>query len=194
MRTQYNEVFEIEQLKQPDDLIQETDLSYKHYIVNLDEEIQEPKYYRKVFDLLRRATCNDIITFIINTPGGNISTLVQFFNHLMITEAHTVADIYEAYSCGADIALSCDSIMLNDFSSMLIHSASYQTEGKQHEINSNVECFDKVFTDILKKIYKGFLTEKEIKSVLEGKDKWFDKMELERRFKKWKPLRSRERN
>lgn len=164
----------------------------KAHIVNLDDKIGEPWEYRDLNKLLLNdVNFGDVINVVINTSGGNVMTTIQIHNALKATRAHTRAIVYSAWSAGSLIAFSCDDIVVADHASMMIHAATWGTDGKVDELFSQSEHFKKIVSNMFHEIYKGFLTKSEINKVLENKDMWFDKQEIEKRLKKWKPIRSK---
>ena len=155
-----------------------------NYIVRLDSEIGEPKNFRKLFDLLKVATENDIISLIINSNGGWFTTATQLIYDLQNTKAHTIAEVHHAYSAAACFALACKEIVVTDFSSMMIHSLSYGIEGKLSDITNQNNFIQKQNEDMLKKLFTGFLTKDEISSVLKGQDMWLYSNDILARLEK----------
>jgi ATP-dependent protease ClpP protease subunit len=172
-----------------DDIIQTIEYKIREHIINLDQEISDPDSYRKAFDVLRKAKKEDVVRIVINSPGGSVFSSIQFHNYLIKTKARTIAEVYCAYSAAADIALSCDEIQINEFSSMMIHSTSFETYGKVEEVVVHADYINKENKEIAMKLYQGFLTESEIQEMLKGKDFWFSKKDIQKRLKKWKPIR-----
>jgi len=161
------------------------------YYIHLDEEITEPNYYRSICLVLKEAQETDEVHFIINTPGGDISSFIQIYNAMLQSKALITAEIIMAYSAGSLIALAADQIIIDQFSSMLIHSMSAGSIGKVDEMKVQTDFLKKWNEQIITKLYDSFLTEKEMQQVLEGKDFWFDEEEIIRRFEHWIPLKQR---
>lgn len=173
------------------DLIQEDIRLFKSYIINMDFEVFESNYYRKVYDCLRKAEKDSEVRLILNTVGGDLSTFIQLYNLLQKCEAKTIAEVYTAYSCGAFLMLSCDEIEINEFSSVMIHSMSYANEGKLEEVTASNDFMRKWNSELTHKLLCGFMTQQEIKDVNNGKDFWFMGDEVKKRLKKWIPIRKR---
>lgn len=171
--------------------IYELPIQGRLHVVNFDERIGEPDQYREFYKLLLDASFGDYINLAINTNGGNLMTTVQIHNALKATRAQTRAVVYTAYSAGSIIAFSCDEIVVADHGSMMIHAAAWGTDGKVDELFGQSEHFKKTVSNMFHEVYKGFLTKGEINKVLENKDMWFDKEEIEKRLKRWKPIRSK---
>lgn len=172
-------------------LVQKTKIIKYEYIINIDNDIGDISQYRKICKILRKAKKNDKVIFILNSFGGYVHTIVQLYNHIIDTKAKTEAILYTAYSATAMIALACDKIIVKKFASMMVHSISGGASGKTGEIISQVTFTEKLDKELNEKIYKTFLTDKEMKEVIKGKDFWFSEIELKKRLKKWVPIRRR---
>ena len=162
-----------------------------NYIINLDEDIEVPNHYRKVFETLRIATKDDTITFNINSPGGYIDTMIQFYDLMLNTKAKTIANIYQACSAASVIALCCDEINATRFSYMMIHSMSTGTYGKISDIEGYATFAVKQDIEIANTIYGGFITPAEIKLVNKGKEVWLNQKEIQERLKNFKSIKTR---
>jgi len=164
--------------------VQENIITTKITFINIDEDISNPNEYRDAFHKLRTASDNDVIRLIINSHGGILDTAIQFYDCLKNTKAKTEAEIHVAYSAGAMIALSCDDIIVNEFSSMMIHCLSWVSSGKVPEIIAKSDFIEDWNKIIKNRVYKGFLTDIEIEKINEGIDLWFLAPEIEKRLKK----------
>lgn len=165
-----------------------------HYSFYIDEDIEISSNYRELFNILREAEENDVVTLVINSRGGYLETAVQIYNYLLMTKATTIAEVHTAYSAAAMIALSCDNILLGRFSSMLIHTASSGVGGKAEDMKRYSDFLNDWNIKICKDVYKGFLTDKEIIQVCEGKEFWLLEEEVMKRLKSWTPVRSRKKD
>jgi len=85
-------------------------------------------------------------------------------------------------SAATMLSLSCDKLEVADHTSFMIHSSSGGISGKTHETKAYMEFSDKNTRGIFKDVYKGFLTDKEINQVLDGKDMWMGKEEVLNRW------------
>lgn len=172
-------------------LVQKIDVQCTQYIINLDSEITEPKFYRTAFSALKQATCLDVVRLVINSPGGNVDTAIQFISELVDTEAKTIAEIVSAYSSASLIALACDEIVLKDFSTMMVHTVSFTATGKTCEVQGQTEFMKRQNLEIMREMYTGFLSAPELQKMLKGEDFWFTKQDVEDRLRNWKPYRER---
>lgn len=174
-----------------DDLVVVKNYNFREFIVNLDSEIKEVSQYRKAFHVLSTASPNDIVRVIINTPGGLVDTALQFHNMLLNTQARTIAEVYNAHSAGSMVMLSCDNIQMMRYSSVMIHSVSFGIGGKVGDVKAYADFTSDSNKAILDDIYAGFLSEKEIESIVNNKDIWLTKQQCEERLKTWVPIRAR---
>lgn len=161
------------------------------YNIFIDDDIIKPSKYRKIYDVIKNATKNDTINFIINTFGGWVDTFVEIYNLMMETKAKTIAEIYTANSAGSLLSLSCDEIKVKEFACMMIHTCSCGDYGKLEEVKSSIKFIDKRWNKIMNKIYEGFLSQHEIEQVKNGKDFWLDEKQIKKRLKKWVPIKER---
>jgi ATP-dependent Clp protease protease subunit len=148
----------------------------------LTGEVVEAEHYTDWFHLIRHATEEDIIIIHINSPGGDGVTAIQFRSVLSETEAQVVASIEgDCMSAATMIMLSCDGIAVAEHSRFLIHNYSAMTMGKGGEMYDHITAERTWSENLMRDIYKGFLTDAEITQVLEGKDFWMDQEEVIRR-------------
>lgn len=172
-----------------DELIQRYETVYNRYVINLDEDINTPEKYRKIYDILRTVSEFDEIKIIINTAGGDLSSAVQLSSYILECPAKIIAEVHFAYSAGAMIALCCDEIIISDFSSMLIHSFSWDAIGKATEISDKAKFIDALNILLFQQIYKGFLNDTEIQDVIKGKELWLLASKIKQKLKKWVPAK-----
>lgn len=148
--------------------------------VYITKAIGAPSRYTQLFELLKNASSNDQIHFFLSTPGGRIDTTAQLLALMEATEAETTAHVMSAVaSAGTLIALACDNLSVAPFGFMMLHNASGGSGydkinlAVQSVQNSQIWC-----ENIMRNVYKNFLTEKELDSLLENKDYYFNQMEI----------------
>lgn len=174
-----------------DDLVVTKTYNFKEYVINLDSDIEKVSNYRKAFHVLNVAGPNDIVRVVLNTGGGYVDTALQFHNMLLNTQARTIAEVYNAASAGSLIMLSCDNIQMMQYSSVLIHTMSFGIGGKLGDIKAIADFTSVNNSSILTEVYKGFINDKEIEDIINGRDLWLTKEDCEKRFKHWTPIRAR---
>jgi ATP-dependent protease ClpP protease subunit len=173
------------------DLVSVASIEKKEIIVNLDSIIADAYYYREIFLHLRDSDDDNVIRLIINTDGGYLDTVIQFYYYILNTKAKVIAEVHKAASAGVDIALLCDEIIVHPLSKMMIHTMSYGIYGKSNDIDSTtlfVTQYNKKVFDI---IYNSFLTPSEINHVLSGSEMWLNETDIKARLKNWIPLKKR---
>ena len=142
-------------------------------------EITEPKDYINEIVFIREANESDLIKIRLNTPGGNLFTALAIIAAMNESAAHIITVIDgECCSAGTLIFLNGKEFEINPSCSFMVHTYSSGTFGKGHEIASNAKFHSDWFTKIAKRFYTGFLSEKEITDVIEGKDLWMDAEEV----------------
>jgi ATP-dependent protease ClpP protease subunit len=151
------------------------------YIV---DEIEDVKPYLDLINTLKTAEAHDTIFINLNTPGGNLNTAIQIMSAIKQSSA-TVITCLEGSVCSAGtlIFLSGHKFMVNPNCTFMIHNYSQWTGGKGNEIALQVKYQENYFHKLAKDVYGGFLTENEIKDVLQGKDLWFESDEVISRLK-----------
>ena len=174
-----------------DKLIIKKEIKKNKYIISIDTDIEEPEKYRAVFEIFDTAKVDDTIILNINSYGGYVHTMVQFFWHMLNCKAHIKGIVHTAYSAGAFITLCCDEIIPSLFAGMMLHSMSFGTWGKVEDVKSQSEFNSKQDKKIADIVFKGFLTKQEIDKLNAGTEYWFDKEEIDRRLKNWKPIKAR---
>ena len=158
------------------------------HVINLDEDIKEPEHYREAFQTLREADAGDEIVINVNSCGGSLSTVCQFYADIISSRARVHANITEAYSAAALICLSCDNIASMDHSVMMLHTATGGVWDRPKEMKDYSEFLDKRMERLIRMLCAGFLTKKEIVDLLNGKTFWFNHDEILRRTKRWTPI------
>jgi len=151
------------------------------YIVG---EIGSAENYLDCFDVIRNASEDDIVRINIKSPGGDLFTTIQFLRALSETPATTVASAEGCcMSAATMIFLSAQNYEISDHCLFMIHNYSGFSFGKGGEMYDQLVNERKWSEKIIQKIYQDFLTEDEIKSVLNNKDLWMEGEEVMKRLK-----------
>lgn len=172
-------------------LIIKKEINKNEYIISIDKDIDGPHTYRSVFEVFDTAKPEDTVILNINSYGGYVHTMTQFFWHMLNCQAHIKGIVHTAYSAGAFITLCCDEIIPSPFAGMMLHSMSFGTWGKVEDVKGQSEFNSKQDKKIADIVFKGFLTKQEIDKLNAGTEYWFDKEEIDRRLKNWKPIKAR---
>lgn len=159
------------------------------YITN---EIAEPSEYTEMLATLAAAQENDTIELIINSPGGRVDTAVMILNALSQTNAFTKAKVVgEAASAASMIMLAADELEVAPFAFAMIHNYSTGMYGKGHELKTQSDFIHSAYGELFHGVYKGFLSKKERKQVIEGKDMYLSADDIEARWGKVQEARQK---
>lgn len=170
----------------------ELDISTKAFVstsarkieIFLSGAIGHPQDYIECFRAIRNASEQDVIYIYINSSGGYISTALQFVRVIKETDATVVCSVEgECMSAATMIFLQGNILEVTDHSLFMFHNYSGMSLGKGGEMYDNI-IYEREWSEkLLKDIYKGFLTEAEINSMLDNKDIWMHSAEVLRRIK-----------
>lgn len=150
----------------------------------LSGNIEGSEEYVDWFENIRTASETDIIYIHINSYGGDLFTAIQFMRVLAETSAHVVVSVEGACMSAATMIFMCaDQCEVSEHSMFMFHNYSGGTIGKGGEMIDQLVHERKWSDRLLKSIYKGFLTDEEIKGMLDNKDIWMDGEEVVKRLK-----------
>lgn len=150
----------------------------------LSGHIEGSEDYIDWFENIRTASETDIIYIHINSYGGDLFTAIQFMRVLAETSAHVVVSVEGACMSAATMIFMCaDQCEVSEHSMFMFHNYSGGTIGKGGEMIDQLVHERKWSDRLLKSIYKGFLTDDEIKGMLDNKDIWMDGEEVVKRLK-----------
>lgn len=141
--------------------------------------IDEPALYNELCHNLRTAERGDTFTLHLNTPGGMIDSAFMIVDAIKASKAKVTAYLTGTVaSAGTLITMACDNIIVADHTSFMIHNYSGGAHGKGHEMKARQEFIDSSLNVAFASFYTGFLTEAEMKNVIDGKDMWMGKDEV----------------
>lgn len=145
-----------------------------HIYLNGDIEHEADRYIDMISDI-KLAEPHDQIYIYLNTPGGSLATTIQIISAMKQSQA-TVTTVIEGdvASAGTLIFLSGDEFIINDHCSFMIHNYSHGPYGKGHEVAQRVKFTEEHYSQIMREIYKDFLTPEELEDVLNGRDLWLN--------------------
>ena len=148
-------------------------------------EITTPDDYVDWFESIRNASEADLIKIHINSSGGNLFTAVQLMRVMAESQANIIASVEGAcMSAATMIFLAADGFEISENSMFMFHNYSGGTIGKGGEMYDNIMYERKWSDKFMRSVYDGFLTDVEIKSMLENKDIWMDSDEVFKRLNK----------
>ena len=146
--------------------------------------VNKPEFYQAVLDRIEMLGENDEIEVVIDSVGGDLDGCIAICDALQATEA-TVTGILvnRAFSAGAFIALCCDNLEVRPNARMMIHSYSGGYVGKDHELELDFMFNKQFIRKFLARCCEGFLDEKELAEMYNGKDWWFNFEDIVERLK-----------
>jgi len=135
------------------------------------------------FNHIRNCSETDVIVLRINCFGGDLYTAVQFMRVLQETHAHVIASVEGAcMSAATMIFLQAAEYQISAHSAFMFHNYSGGTIGKGGEMIDQL-TYERTWSEnLLKDVYADFLTQKEIESMLDGKDLWMGEEDVASRL------------
>ena len=142
-------------------------------------EIESPECYIDMFDIIRHTRHDDTVKIYLNSYGGDLFTAIQFLRVLSECNGEVIVSVEGACMSAATlILLAADSVEITPHSSIMIHNYSSGTFGKGSEMHWQIQHERKWSENLFSEVYEDFLTTKETKEVLDGKDIWLDSDEV----------------
>lgn len=164
-----------------------------HHNVFLDENIVEPSEYRELIQLLLQSTELDTVEMIINNSGGYLHTARAVIESIKTADCHVRAVLIgECHSAASMIALSCKEITVLDSAQMMIHQASWGVVGAGNNNKTQNDFIYNHTCKLVKEIYSGFMTPKEIDSVLSGTEFWLEAAEIRERVERMNKFKAKQ--
>lgn len=151
----------------------------------IDQNVHAPFYYRNLLQFLRMAEPEDTVRIWVNTKGGYLDSALQIIDAMAASKGKVIVVMSgEVMSAGSMIALGAPNVIVGEQARMMIHCARYGVGGKSPDIIDRVAFETRELDSIMKRIYEGFLTESELKRVMEGKEMYFNADEIISRLEK----------
>lgn len=145
------------------------------HVIRIHEDITEPSNFSDELDLINGASEQDTVVLDLCTAGGDLYTAMLFVRSLNSCAAHTVGIIGpEVASAGSIIGLSCREWILDDTSSLMIHTSSYGIMAKDTDIFEHANFSRQQLKRLYENVYKGFLSDDELSDVIKGTPFYFD--------------------
>jgi ATP-dependent protease ClpP protease subunit len=169
--------------------VKQDDRTFHKQLVNVHEfylsgEIESAENYIQWFDTIRHAGETDVIKIYLNSPGGDVFSAVQFMRVLQETDANIVMSVEGICASAATMIMLCgNTFEISDHTMFMFHNYSGGTFGKGGEMLDQLKHERKWSEKLLRDVYKDFLTNDEVTSLLENKDIWMDAMEVGERLK-----------
>ena len=157
----------------------------KLYRVYMLDEIGHPQDYGEVVEVLNDLDEDCVVEWFLNSPGGRLDSATMLLNAIDKTKAKVIGKLSGTVASAATmLTLAFDEIEIAPYIEFMIHNYSGGLQGKGNELKAQQAFVDKETAKLFKEVYKGFLTPREIKKVLDGTDLWMGKEETEKRLAK----------
>ncbi len=153
--------------------LKEVTMPGKRYNLTLSMEITDEvsEYYELLHFLQHGAQEGDLIDLNLVNLGGSCYTGVFLAHALKNCRAYVNTNVwFTAASMGAIIALSGDTLNMAPGSTLMFHNYSTMDAGKGHELLTSMVEFKKSWEETFKYFCCPFLTEKDIKNILQDRD------------------------
>ena len=153
-----------------------------NFIVHIGE-IRDASHYTKVFDMLIEADDDDLVDFVISSPGGDAEGLSMLLEGIRLTNAHVRAILVgECHSAASILAMHVHDVVVTDSASMLCHGCRTGFGGKLVDLDAFTTHSKKVTDKLLRDSYEEFLTDAELHEVLHGRELWLTADDIRERF------------
>lgn len=151
--------------------------------IYLRDTIDEPCVYNEMCYVLENAKRGSRVRLHLNTPGGVVDTAFMIADVIKRSKAKVTAYLSGTVaSAGTLITMACDDIVIAPFTSFMIHNYSGGAVGKGHELKARQAFVDKQLNEAFGSFYLGFLSEEEMKQVIDGTDFWMGEKEIQERW------------
>ena len=159
----------------------------------LSGPVLDAEEYIDWFDTIRNASEIDTVRIYINSPGGDLYTTLQFLRVMSDTEATIVTSVEGAcMSAATMIFLHGHTHEITPHSLFMFHNYSAGTFGKGGEMYDQLQFERKWSENFMRAVYKDFLAEDEIQSMLNNRDIWMTSDEVAQRLEKLQAARAKQ--
>ncbi len=153
------------------------------YTIYLVGEITDADDYINCYEAIRNAGEDDVVKIHINSHGGDLFTTIQFIRAIAESPAKIIASAEGCCMSAATMIFLCaDMYEISEHCLFMFHNYSGGVVGKGGEMYDQLINERKWSEKIVQKVYSGFLTDGEMKSILENKDIWMDGEEVMKRL------------
>lgn len=165
------------------------------YKVRLARPITEIDDFADEIMVFEQANPDDIVVVQVSSPGGSLETCDFLCRRMNECAAPIVVEIgLTCASAASALMLQADDWIIHDSSTVMIHACSYSPGwGKEVDVFSSATYTNRINREWVERTYRGFLSESELLSVLDGKDLYFYADDLRERLPKYKEYREEKR-
>jgi ATP-dependent protease ClpP protease subunit len=162
------------------------------HLVFIDDDITSPSNYRDVIHCLATCNENDSVNLLVNSSGGRTDSIWQIIEAMKGCRGEvSVTVIGAAYSAASMLACMAPQCYIAESAEFMLHTAHYGSIGTVPNVKGQTDFATRQINRLLDTCYKGFLTDKELAELKNGKEYWFDSEEAGKRMvKRYKYLAS----
>ncbi len=145
------------------------------YRIEIDNVLESVSQFSTAIQILEQAKEEDEVVIYLQTYGGSVNAGEAFIHAMRKCAApiHIVAT-GGVHSMGTCILIEGDSIELSYGFNACLHCGSDGAGGNVNEYMAKSKFDHEFKTRQFRESYEGFLTEKELDAMLDGKDIWLD--------------------
>lgn len=165
--------------------IKVSEMTLRNFMVFIDGDIGAPKEYREVIHTILSCSSNDSVQLIINSTGGRLDTTLALIEAIRGCEGQVSAVVVgSAYSAASMLACSVPECYITESAEFMLHTANYGSMGTVPNVKNQTEFVTSQTHKLLDKIYKGFLTDKELIALKSGTEYWFNAEDAVKRMQR----------
>jgi ATP-dependent Clp protease protease subunit len=153
------------------------------HLVFIDDDITSPSNYRDVIHCLATCNENDSVNLLVNSSGGRTDSIWQIIEAMKGCRGDvSVTVIGAAYSAASMLACMAPECYIADSAEFMLHTAHYGSIGTVPNVKGQTDFATRQINRLLDQAYTGFLTDKELSELKNGKEYWFDAEEAGKRM------------
>lgn len=146
-------------------------------------EIGDASEYSDWFNVMRVAQPNDLIRIHINSPGGDLFTMLQMMTAIRESKAQVHVSVEGYCASAATIPMMyADHVLIGNHCVFMFHNYSGGVFGKGGEQFDQVTHMRAWSEELLNEIYAHFMTPEEIQAMLDNKDYYMHGPEVAERI------------
>ena len=153
------------------------------HLVFIDDDITSPSNYRDVIHCLATCSETDAVNMLVNSSGGRTDSIWQIIEAMKGCRGNvSVTVIGAAYSAASMLACMAPECYIADSAEFMLHTAHYGSIGTVPNVKGQTDFATRQINRLLDQAYTGFLTDKELSELKNGKEYWFDAEEAGKRM------------
>lgn len=153
------------------------------HLLFIDDDITSPSNYRDVIHCLATCSENDSVNLLVNSSGGRTDSIWQIIEAMKGCRGDvSVTVIGAAYSAASMLACMAPECYIADSAEFMLHTAHYGSIGTVPNVKGQTDFATRQINRLLDQAYTGFLTDKELSELKNGKEYWFDAEEAGKRI------------